>query len=75
LGEKIEIYKFKVTIFMAIIAAVGFMVVNSEKFLKFINIWIYTTIIFIISIYGVIGFVFNMLKLSKLEKELDKCQN
>jgi len=75
LGEKIEIYKFKVTVFMAIIATVGFMVVNSEKFLKFINVWVYTSIVFIISTYGIIGFVFNMLKLSKLEKELNKCQS
>jgi len=76
LGEKIEIYKFKVTVFMAIIAAVGFMVVNSAKFLKFLNSFgfVYYVIIFLLAFYGTIGFIKNMNKLSLLEKEIEWLQ-
>ena len=70
MGEKIEIYKFKITVFMAIIAAVGFMVVNSVEFLKFLNAYVYYVIIALLSFYGVTGFIENMIKLSKIEKEI-----
>ena len=70
MGEKVEIYKFKVTVFMAVIAAVGFMVVNSIEFLKLLNAYIYYVIIALLTFYGVIGFMKNMAKLSKLEKEI-----
>ena len=73
MGEKIEIYKFKVTVFMAIIAAVGFMIAKEDSFLKFINSILFNCVVAFLIIYGSIGFSINMVKLSKIEKELNEC--
>jgi len=71
----IDIIKFKITIFTAILGGAGFLAVNSktiEKTLANIEIinFIIWSAIFIIITYGVIGFLINMNKLSELEKRI-----
>jgi len=71
LGEKIEIYKFKITVFMAIIVASSYLVVNFDLLLKFIKIKeILVIFIYLLFLYGTVGFIINMYKLSVIEKEL-----
>ena len=66
----IDIVKFKITVFMAIIAASGFLAINFAKLEKVIGEYkiILIIIILFLTIYGIIGFIINMLKLSKIEK-------
>ena len=70
MAEIIDIIKFKITVFMAIIAASGFLAINFEKLEKIMGEYkiVLILIILILTIYGVIGFIINMLKLSKIEK-------
>ena len=74
MGEKVEIAKFKTTVFMAVIAAVGFMIAKEDDFLKFINSVLFDCVIGFLMVYGIIGFSINMVKLSKIEKELNECR-
>ena len=71
MGAKVEIAKFKTTVFMAVIAAVGFLLSNADKLLKFLNGYLLGVLIIVIGGYGVIGFFINMLKLSEIEKEIE----
>ena len=70
MAEIIDIVKFKITVFMAIIAASGFLAINFAKLEKVIGEYkiILIIIILFLTIYGIIGFIINMLKLSKIEK-------
>jgi UDP-N-acetylmuramyl pentapeptide phosphotransferase/UDP-N-acetylglucosamine-1-phosphate transferase len=72
MNQLIEIIKFKITVFMGIIASVGFLVINFEKITTTLGlktaIWL---IIIIMLIYSLVGFIKNMIKLTKLEKEIN----
>jgi len=69
--EQIEIIKFKITIFMAILGGVGFLIANIQKVEKIVSQIIIETIAIILVFYGVVGFVKNMLKLSKIEEKVE----
>jgi hypothetical protein len=69
----IEIIKFKITIFMTILAAAGFLAINCDKITKNfgenINILIWI-VIFSFVFYGISGFIINFSKLNKIEKNI-----
>jgi uncharacterized membrane protein AbrB (regulator of aidB expression) len=67
--ELIEILKFKITIFMSIIGGATFLAINIEK-ISFMPKMFVEIIIFLVLVYGVAGFMYNMFKLSEIQKDL-----
>ena len=74
----IEITKFKITIFMGILAGAGFLSINCDKIAKNLGfnsnllVWI---VIYIFITYGISGFLINLKTLSSLQNKLkeEKC--
>jgi len=64
-----EILKFKITLFTTIMGAGIYILLNKDKLIFIGEIFFYI-IVGVLMIYGFFGFIFNMLKLSDLEKEL-----
>jgi hypothetical protein len=67
--ELIEILKFKITIFMSIIAGAFYLAINIKNLPSIFGDY-GTLIVFFLIFYGVFGFVFNMIKLTKIQKDL-----
>ena len=68
---KLEIIKFKITLFMTIIGASVYLLINKKSFLFIDNLSFYL-ISGIVFIYGISGFVTNIIELNKLKKEINE---
>ena len=68
---KLEIVKFKITLFTTILGAGIYLWINKEKFIAMLNISFFFGIVFFIMLYGISGFLVNMFELNKLKKEID----
>ena len=67
---KIEVLKYKITLFSTMLGSGIFLLINKENILKTVNEIILYSVLWFLLVYGIIGFVNNLLKLNKEEKEL-----
>jgi len=66
---KLDIIKYKITLFMTIIGASIYLLINKKSFLFIDNTFFYfmSSVVFV---YGISGFFSNIIELNKLKKEI-----
>jgi len=67
---KIEILKYKITLFTTILAAGVYLLINKKNILDAINDALFYGVVGILLIYGITGYVNNLYKLNEEEKQL-----
>lgn len=68
----IEIIKYKLTLFSTILGAGIYLFINKKQFIATFDISLFYLVLAILMIYGVFGFLYNLMKLNKIEQELLK---
>ena len=72
LKYRIDILKFKVTIFTSLFAGIVYLVVNYEKISRFISPYWFAILIFALLAYALIGYLKNLGELSKIDENIKK---
>jgi len=67
---KFEIIKYKVTLFTTILSAGIYILINKADILKTVNESFFYIIVYILLIYGIIGFIINISDLKRIGEEL-----
>ena len=67
---KIEVLKYKITLFTTILGAGIFLLINKENVLESINEIIFYSVLWFLLVYGIVGFVNNLFKLNQEEKKI-----
>jgi len=67
---KIEVLKYKITLFTTMLGSGIFLLVNKDNILKTVNEIILYSVLWFLLVYGVIGFVNNLFKLNQEEKKI-----
>ena len=68
----VEIIKFKLTIFSTILGAGIYLFLNKKHFIQIFDDLLFYLILAMLMIYGVLGFLYNLLKLNTIEQQLEK---
>ena len=72
LKYKIDITKFKVTIFMSALGAGIYIASAKDKLMPIFGEYIYYALLALLFVYGSIGYVFNLRTLNKIDAEIGK---
>ena len=67
---KIEILKYKITLFSTILGSGIFLLINQESILGTINKNIFYFVLCFLLVYGIVGFVNNLFNLNQEEKKI-----
>jgi len=67
---RIDILKFKVTIFTSLFGGIVYLVVNYEKISQFISPYWFAVLIFALLAYALIGYLKNLGELSKIDENI-----
>jgi len=67
---KIEVLKYKITLFTTTLGAGIFLLINKENVLESINEIIFYSVLWFLLVYGIVGFVNNLFKLNQEEKKI-----
>jgi len=67
---KIEILKFKITIFSTMLGGAIFLLINKEKLLLYFSEFFLLIIVALLLFYGTVGFISNLYQLNKIYKDL-----
>ena len=67
---KIEILKYKITLFTTILGAGVYLLINKKNILDTMNDILFYGVVGILLIYGITGYVNNLYKLNEEEKQL-----
>ena len=72
LKYKIDITKFKITIFMSALGAGIYIASAKDKLMPIFGEYGFYLLFFLLLGYGFIGYVSNLVKLNKIDKEIEK---
>jgi len=67
---KIEVLKYKITLFTTTLGAGIFLLINKGNILKSINEIVFYSVLWFLLVYGIVGFVNNLFKLNYEEKKI-----
>ena len=67
---KIDILKYKITLFTTILGAGIYLLINKESILEAINSTIFYLVLWILLVYGIVGFINNLFRLNREDKKL-----
>ena len=67
---RIEILKYKITLFTTMLGSGIYLLINKRKILETLNDITFYVVLWLLLVYGVVGFVNNLFKLNQLEKTI-----
>ena len=68
----VDIIKYKLTIFSTILGAGIYLFLNKEHFLKTFDDLLFYLVLAMLMIYGTLGFLYNLIKLNRIERIVEK---
>ena len=69
---RFEIIKYKLTLFTTILSAGVYILINKADILKTINENIFYTIVWLLMVYGIAGFINNLSNLNKMGENINE---
>ena len=70
--HKIDITKFKITIFMSALGAGIYIASAKDKLMPIFGEYAYYALLVLLFVYGSIGYILNLAKLNGLDKKIEK---
>ena len=67
---KIEVLKYKITLFTTMLGSGIFLLINKDNILKTVNELILYSVLWFLLVYGIVGFINNLFKLNQEEKKI-----
>ena len=67
---KIDILKYKITLFTTMLGSGIFLLVNKGKILETVNEIILYSVLWLLLVYGIVGFINNLSKLNQEERKI-----
>ncbi len=67
---KIDILKYKITLFTTILGSGIYLLINKKSILEAINQKVFYLVLWVLLVYGVVGFINNLFRLNREEKKL-----
>jgi len=67
---KIEVLKYKITLFTTMLGSGIFLLINKDNILKTVNEVILYSVLWFLLVYGIVGFINNLFKLNQEEKKI-----
>jgi len=67
---RIEVLKYKITLFTTILGSGIFLLVNKKNILGTVSDVIFYSVLWLLLVYGITGFINNLFKLNQEEKKI-----